>query len=131
MISRMWSTRSGTTALIAVSVVLFILDTLTNHRILLWGAVSSDIWAGEWWRLIAPNFIHSGITHIAFNMYALYIFGRIVEGLTGRNKFLVVFFISGLCGFAMSLLANPDTLAVGASAGIFGLMGYTLHFRIR
>src|SRR5690606_14532622 len=48
---------------------------------------------------------------------------------TGR--FLALFFLCGLAGFSLSLLANPGTLAVGASAAIFGLLGYTLHFRIR
>lgn len=128
---RMASNLRGTTALIGVCVAIFIFDLLSRHAILLWGALSPDVWAGQWHRLLAPNFIHSGITHLLFNMYALYIFGRIVEGMIGTIKFVAVFFISGLVGFAVSLLANPGVLAVGASAALFGLMGYTLHFRIR
>ncbi|MBO2521540.1 MAG: hypothetical protein CW345_07025 [Firmicutes bacterium] len=81
--------------------------------------------------MIAPHFIHAGLTHIAFNMYALYIFGRLVEGLIGTGRFLAVYFVGGIIGAYASLLMRPDGLAVGASAAIFGLMGYTLHYRLR
>ena len=106
-------------------------DLLTDHRILVWGAVSHAIWAGEWHRLLAPHFIHSGVPHILFNMYALYIFGRLVEGMIGTRRFLIVYFVGGIIGYYFSLLARPGGLAVGASAAIFALMGFTLHYRLR
>lgn len=121
----------GTKVLIALSVAVFVADLLFDHRIIVWGAVSHAIWAGEWHRLVAPHFIHSGVPHILFNMYALYIFGRLVEGMIGTGRFLVVYFVGGIAGFLVSLLARPQGLAVGASAAIFALMGFTLHYRLR
>ena len=75
-------------------------------------ACSHAIWAGEWHRLLAPHFIHSGVPHILFNMYALYIFGRLVEGMIGTRRFLTVYFVGGITGFYFSLLARPQGLAV-------------------
>lgn len=121
----------GTKVLIGLSVAVFVADLLFDHRILVWGAVSHAIWAGEWHRLLAPHFIHSGVPHILFNMYALYIFGRLVEGMVGTRRFLVVYFVGGIVGYFFSLLARPGGLAVGASAAIFALMGFTLHYRLR
>ena len=121
----------GTTLFIGVSVVAFLIDALLGRGLLLWGAKSYAVWAGEWYRLIAANFIHSGVTHLLFNMYALYIFGQIVENLAGRAGFMTVYMVGGIVGFLASLLTNPDSLSVGASAAVFGLMGYTLHFRLR
>lgn len=121
----------GTFALIGISVAVFVADYFTGQRILLWGAVSPGVWAGEWHRLLAPHFIHSGLSHIAFNMYALAIFGRLVESLLGTARFLIVYFAGGIIGFYASLLVHPDGLAVGASAAIFSLMGFTLHYRLR
>lgn len=121
----------GYAVLIAVSVALFLFDFFAGQRILMWGASSAAIWAGEWHRLIAPHFIHSGFPHLMFNMYALYIFGRLVEDLVGTGRFLFVYFVGGTVGFCFSLLGNPAALSVGASAAIFALMGYTLHYRLR
>jgi len=121
----------GTKALIGISVLVFVADYLTGQRILLWGAVSHGVWAGEWQRLLAPHFIHSGLSHIAFNMYALYVFGRLVEGMIGTARFLIVYFVGGIIGFYASLLMRPEGLAVGASAAIFSLMGFALHYRLR
>lgn len=121
----------GTWALIAASAAAFVVDALTGHRLLAWGAKSAAIWTGEWHRLVTPNFIHYGVMHLAFDMYALYIFGRIVEELAGTLRFLFVYFLSGCIGFLASLWAHPEGLSVGASAAIFGLMGYTIHYRLR
>ncbi len=121
----------GPIIFIGISALAFLLDILLEGRLLVWGAKSQAIWAGEWYRLIVANFIHSGVPHLLFNMYALYVFGRIVEELAGRGGFMAVYLIGGVTGFLTSLLARPDSLSVGASAAVFALMGYTLHFRLR
>ena len=77
--------------------------------------------AGELWRLITPVFLHASILHIAFNMYALFIFGRGIEARYGHVRFLLLYFLSGYAGNVMSFLltANPS---LGASTAIFGLI---------
>lgn len=118
-------------AIMAITVAVFIVDSLTGLSLTQWGAKSHRIWAGELHRLLIPTLLHHGILHLAVNMYALYVFGPVTERILGPKRFVVLYILSGAVGFLASLLASPGTLAVGASASIFGLMGYTLHFRLR
>ena len=78
--------------------------------------------AGEVWRLITAVFLHVDLLHIAFNSYALLIFGPQVERPYGRVRFLLVYLVSGLAGSAFSFLLSPRP-SVGASGAIFGLIG--------
>lgn len=78
---------------------------------------------GEFWRLITSGFLHAGLIHIGFNMYLLYILGTMLEPAIGRARFLALYFTSLLGGSLGALLINPDSLTVGASGAVFGLMG--------
>lgn len=72
---------------------------------------------GQYWRLVTYMFYHASILHIASNIYALYIFGRITENLFGSARFLGIFFVGGiLSGLAHVILSQ--NLAVGASGAI-------------
>jgi len=86
--------------------------------------------AGELWRLITPVFLHGSILHIAFNMYALYIYGRGLETRYGHGRFLLLYFLSGYAGNVMSFLltVNPS---LGASTAIFGLIAAEGVFTIQ
>ena len=53
------------------------------------------IGAGQYWRLFTPIFLHAGLIHIAFNGYALYIVGNVVEEELGWRRFLAIFFVTG------------------------------------
>ena len=90
------------------------LDTLTKY--------------GEYYRLVSAMFLHIGIFHIMFNMYALYVIGPQAEGFFGKWKYLVIYFVSGICGSIMSMSFNVNTISVGASGAIFGLFGALLYF---
>ncbi|MEZ5066499.1 MAG: rhomboid family intramembrane serine protease [bacterium] len=88
------------------------------------------VWAGEWWRLVVSMFLHAGWLHLLLNGYALFVLGRNVEAFYGPWKLLALFLGSGIAGsFASALLWNP--LSVGASGGIFGLLGASLVFAFR
>ncbi|HEX2112118.1 MAG TPA: rhomboid family intramembrane serine protease [Gaiellaceae bacterium] len=78
---------------------------------------------GEWWRLATTGFLHIGPIHLLFNMLMLWWFGTPLENLLGRARFLAVYGVSVLAGSAGALLLAPDTLTVGASAGVFGILG--------
>jgi membrane associated rhomboid family serine protease len=78
---------------------------------------------GEWYRLVTSGFLHADLLHIAFNMYLLYVLGRMIEPVVGHVRFGVVYFFSLLCGSFGALLLSPDVLTVGASGAVFGLMG--------
>jgi membrane associated rhomboid family serine protease len=80
----------------------------------------------EYWRLVTSGFLHSGLLHIGFNMYLLYILGQQLEPALGRVKFALVYFTSLLAGSFGALLVSPHSLTVGASGAVFGLMGATV-----
>ena len=97
----------------------------------LWGALTKPgVMAGEWWRLVTSMFLHVGILHIAFNAMALYALGIQLEQLIGSKRFLLIFFLTGLGGNVLTLLVNPVP-SVGASGGIFGLLGALIAFFYR
>jgi membrane associated rhomboid family serine protease len=79
--------------------------------------------AGEWWRLGTAAFLHLGLLHILFNMYALWLFGPIMEQMYGHVEFAVIYLLCALGGNVLTVLAAPDVPAVGASGAIFGLFG--------
>jgi len=86
--------------------------------------VNEWIVRGELWRLITPVFLHStsSILHIAFNMYALYIFGPGLERHFGSKRFLSLYLLSGFSGNVVSFLFSPAP-SLGSSTAIFGLLG--------
>ena len=75
--------------------------------------------AGEWYRLVSSMSCTSGIVHIAFNMYALYLFGPLLEQLYGHVDYLIIYFLCGIGGSVMTILFSPDVPAAGASGAIF------------
>jgi membrane associated rhomboid family serine protease len=89
-----------------------------------WGFVSLDAVAGgDWYRLLSSAFLHLGLLHLALNMYALYLFGPLVEQLYGHVEYLVIYLLCAIGGSVLTILIAPDQAAVGASGAIFGLLG--------
>jgi membrane associated rhomboid family serine protease len=84
---------------------------------------------GEWYRLITSAFLHSppegsfGVTHILFNMWALWVIGPQLERVLGRWRFTALYLLSALGGSVLLYLVDPAGAAVGASGAIFGLFG--------
>ncbi len=74
------------------------------------------------WTLITYMFVHASITHILFNMLALYFFGPRVEERLGSNRFLALYLVSGVSGALLSLVFAPFAPIVGASGAVFGVM---------
>ncbi len=84
--------------------------------------VNELIVAGQLWRLFTPMLLHGSVLHIAFNMYALYAFGRRLERFYGHGLFLTMYVLAGFCGNVLSF-AFSDAPSLGASTAIFGLLG--------
>ena len=91
-------------------------------------AIAQD---GQYWRLLTVMVLHAGVIHWAFNSYALYIFGPLLESLLGRVRFLALYVGSGLAGAGASLAFSHTQLGVGASGAIFGLLGALVAFFYR
>jgi rhomboid protease GluP len=76
---------------------------------------------GQWWRVITPVFLHSGLLHLAANMLALLIVGYIVEEKIGAAKYILAF--AGSAVFSSLCIMKYTGGTVGASGGIFGIIG--------
>lgn len=95
-----------------------------GSQVLVEGALSRvDVADGELWRLVTGGFLHAGLFHLLFNMYALYILGGMLEPVLGKLRFAVLYFASLLAGSFGALLLQPTGFTVGASGAVFGLMG--------
>lgn len=79
---------------------------------------------GEWYRLLTGGFLHAGMIHLLFNMFALYILGRLLEPGIGTPRFLALYFAALFAGsFGALALTDPGQVTVGASGAIFGIFG--------
>ena len=126
-----------TIILIAVNVAVFFIlslfgDTEDTVFMMQHGAMYSDfvIQDHEYYRLFTCLFLHFGIEHLLNNMVILGALGWNLELQTGKIRFLLIYFGSGLFGNVVSLIfhgaAQEYTVSAGASGAIFGLMGALL-----
>lgn len=81
---------------------------------------------GGWWRLVSSMFLHGGIMHLFLNIYGLVIAALFVEPIFGRTRYIMLYFVSGICGSLASIYWYKNTVSVGASGAIFGLYGSIL-----
>ena len=115
-----------TTTLILVTVVVFIAQCVTpGHAVdgLLCLAVE-PLRHGQVWRLLSYILVHGGFWHILFNMWALFMFGRMLEPHLGRWRLLALYLLSGLIGAGAWLLCNwtGTEPVVGASGSVCGIV---------
>ena len=91
-----------------------------------------QIAAGEYWRLFTAMFLHSGWMHLGLNCFGLFVFGRQLEQLYGRSRFIAIYVLAGLAGsvtsYALNLSLASNAIGVGASGAIFGVLGGLVAF---
>jgi rhomboid protease GluP len=86
----------------------------------------------QFWRLITAMFLHAGILHLALNMYALYLFGYLIENAFGVARFITIYFVAGFLASVTSFAFGPVIeVGVGASGAIFGLLGAWVAYNYR
>jgi rhomboid protease GluP len=85
---------------------------------------------GQWWRLVTAGFLHGGVLHLAMNSWVLFDLGAQVEEIYGARRLIVIYFLATVFGFLASLFWS-DSLSVGASAGLFGLIGAMIALGVR
>lgn len=127
----------------------------TDDVLIAYGAKRNDLIreGGEWWRLVAPIFLHVRMPgfisslHLLANMYGLWMLGPYVERLYGSAKFVFFWIVSGIAGFVASyysvqpglhtnvvgrfLFKDYDVAGAGASGALFGLIGVLFVFGIK
>src|ERR1700712_4090650 len=132
--------------IVAITIACYVIELLAVQQVLgafLYAAASSLPATGapfEPWRMLTSVLLHApigagygvvGLTHIGFNMYALYLFGRPLENLIGAGRLVALYVLSGLGGSVAVLYASfvgfigPTTFVYGASGAVFGILGAT------
>lgn len=95
-----------------------------NNSLFLAGFVKQFFTEGQYWRILTGASLHANLIHLAFNSYALYVLGKLIETLSNRAHLAIVFLLSAIGGGILSLIFIPDLPSVGASGGIVGFLGY-------
>jgi membrane associated rhomboid family serine protease len=123
-----------TRALLIANVAVFLLQMLTGDLLVrpfaLWPTASPQFPSApsfEIWQLVSYGFLHGSLTHLLFNMLALYMFGGEVERLLGPSHYLQYYFtcVVGAALAQLVVMSNmnlPPLPTVGASGGVFGLL---------
>ena len=132
------SMRAGAVSmgLLGINVVVFILQMATEgnvNSVFQLGAMQGFAVAdGDYWRLFSAAFLHAGILHIAFNMYALYLFGPYIERSLGTTRFVIAYVTMAVASSVFVYwLTEPQVATIGASGAVFGLFGLALVLLIR
>ena len=124
-----------TPTLIGICVLMWLLNIASGMSpmsprpidLLMWGGNFLPATVQQPWRLLSSVFLHGGIIHLAFNMWALWDTGRLAERFYGNFQLLLIFLVSGLSGSMASLFfAASHSVSVGASGAIFGVVGSLL-----
>lgn len=120
-------------ASVAIHMLTLLAPAVWQEVFLRGAQINEAVAAGEWYRLVSAAFLHSeaGLTHILFNMFALYLFGPQIERQAGSVAFAALYLASAVSGGAAFYLLNPGGIAVGASGAIFGLFGAWLAASVR
>jgi rhomboid protease GluP len=124
-----------TPIIVDINIAVFILMAIfgvniiepNTQTLLDWGANFRPLTLdGQWWRLFTCIFLHIGILHLLFNMYALIYIGILLEPRLGRVRFATAYILTGLVSSMASTFWHATTVSAGASGAIFGLYGVFL-----
>ena len=114
-------------ALVALNVIVFLMmggGASIPEKLVEWGAsFGPRTTNGEWWRLAASMFVHTGLLQLLVNCAALVQLGLILERLVGHITFGAVYLAAGVLASLVMLSEYPIAITAGASGGIFGLYG--------
>ena len=122
-----------TRILIVMNVLIFLSLTISgndffNRALINFGMYAPYIRQGEIYRLITCAFLHANIFHLLFNCYSLYVIGSQIESFMGKTKYLIIYLFSAITGALMSMIFSGNSVSIGASGAIFGLIGSLLYF---
>lgn len=129
-----------TTALIVANVAIFLLQGLAPalaSPFALWPLAASAATGGQVaffpWQVVTYGFLHGGLMHLGFNMFALYMFGGAIEQVVGPRRYLTYYLVcviaAALTQLGFAALTGDIYPTVGASGGVFGLLlAYAVYF---
>jgi rhomboid protease GluP len=125
----------ATKTFIGLAAVFFVLTEFAGMRQTIFEALAQVnvlVGQGQWWRIFTPVLLHASLTHILFNMWALWVLGPQIERGVGTWPFVGAYLASAGVGGAFAyVMGTPADVAVGASGAIFGLFGIWLNWAVR
>lgn len=86
---------------------------------------------GEWWRLVFHMYLHAGVLHMIFNIFALLLAGKVVEKRIGSFLYFLLYHVIAIVNAIIMCLIFPNSTSVGASAGIFGMIGIVCVMKMK
>ena len=99
--------------------------TLSPDSSYKYGIMPLQIKRGQYYRIITGAFLHASISHLFMNMFSLYNIGAFLETFVGSPKFAIILGLSIVASsLAITFFGKPDTITVGMSGGLYGLLGY-------
>ena len=104
------------------------LDNEMVSAILVGAFYKPFVLAGEYWRLLTTGFIHIQITHLLVNMMSTFYLGGTMEKLLGHKKYIIGFILSILGGSLFVLALGQNTVTVGISGGLYGLLAIYTYY---
>lgn len=119
--------------LIGINIIMYLLSLFIssnfNAALIILGANNRAlVLGGDYYRLITSAFLHGSLLHLLVNMYSLLVIGKEVETYLGKTKFLLIYLLSAFMGSLLSIVLHDNTIGIGASGAIFGLLGSLLYF---
>ena len=117
--------------LIAVNVIIYVASIFSgSYDTILekFSIFAPLIRMGQYYRLLTGTFLHANILHLAFNCYALYVIGTQLESYLGKWRYIFVYLFSAITGALFSMIFGGNSISIGASGAIFGLMGSLVYF---
>lgn len=112
-----------TQAILMTCTGLFVLQLFLGSFAPAFGMIPAAVARGEWWRLFTSTLLHNGLSHVAFNMLALYWLGPPMERSLGPARFAALYVLAGLGGSVASYwFSELKTMSTGASGALFGLI---------
>jgi membrane associated rhomboid family serine protease len=122
--------RSSVLTIITIICAFYLYELYDSGLIGTFGLYGIDLLksTNEWYRLVTVALVHDNTNvipiHLAFNMLALHSLGTPIETFLGRNKFLIIFFVSLIGGsIASAMFLGYNGYSIGASGAVFGLFG--------
>jgi membrane associated rhomboid family serine protease len=122
--------RSSVLTIITIICAFYLYELYDSGLIGTFGLYGIDLLksTNEWYRLVTVALVHDNSNvipiHLAFNMLALHSLGTPIETFLGRNKFLIIFFVSLIGGsIASAMFLGYSGYSIGASGAVFGLFG--------
>lgn len=110
--------------IIIINLAIFLASMFNRDQILTYMGLSPLLFTERPWTIVTNMFVHVGFWHLFGNMLTLFFFGRVLYRMMGGWRFLIIYFAGGLAGNLLYIwLANPLSLAIGASGAVYALAG--------